>query len=373
MGTFQTYQTIQRYEDALQRHAQWVRWVSGIVCPCLTPETGQPDPHCPTCKGRGKIYTSPGKLRLLNDLVKHDENGRVYPKKTPIVVGSATVCRAGVPLPLASVQPADGSYVQLANFPYPKVYEILTMDCDYDPDISVVAENSTVYGTNVLRVIAPLFSDKGKQFEGSIKTVTRVRNVTRSLTYTVVSSFKVYIHLLAMPSWVSGDILEVDYVYQKPFEFMLTGISPKMRYNQPYVLEQADATLVTPYWAQVAPDDLFTTMAVEQTGRAVLQPTLTAGNDIISAYYDLSRLLRVIDATGREYSTGVGKDVELYGRNELKWNITKPAVALTAQFTYHPTYIALEQMHTLRNSENKAFVNRIGVRQFDHVHEKVEY
>lgn len=372
MGTFQTYQTINRYEDALQRHAQWIRWVSGIVCPCLRSDTGQPDTMCPVCKGRGKIYTSPGKLHLLNEFAKHDENGRVYPKRGPLVPGSAVVKRHGIPVPLDPVQPADGSYVQMAH-PYPKAYEVLTMDFDYDTDIKVVSENSEVYGTNLLRVIAPRFSAKGKEFEGSLKEVTRVRNVTRSLTYTVASSFKVYITLSAMPSWVAGDVLEVDYVYQRPFEFMLSGITPKMRYQQPYVLENADATLVTPYWAQVAPDDLFTAMAVEQTGRAVVNPGVTAGNDVIVAYYDLSRLLRIIDISGHEYSTGFGKDVELYGRNELKWNVTKPATPYTAQFTYHPTYIALDQMHTLRNSENKAFVNRIGVKQFDHVHDKVGF
>lgn len=371
MGTFQTFQTVNRYEEALARHAQWLRWVSGITCPCIT-ETGQPDPQCSLCKGRGKVYTSPGKFKLLNEFVKHDARGRAYPKVSPIVPGSATVYHRGVVVPLAAVQPVDGSYIQL-EVPYPREYEVLTVDYIYDPDISVVSENSEVYSTNTLRVIAPLFSEKSKDFEGSIKTVTRVRNVTRNLTYTVKSAVKVYIYLNAMPSWVSGDVLEVDYVYQRPYAFLLTGISPKIRYQQPYVLESAEAILMTPYWAQVAPDDLFTAMAVEQTGRAVVQPSVSAGNDVISAYYDLSRLLRVIDTSGREYTTGAGKDVEIFGRNELKWNIAKPSVPYTAQFTYHPTYTALDQMHMLRNSENKAFINRVSVRQFDKVHDKVEY
>ena len=371
MGTFQTYQVVDRYEEALARHAQWLRWVSGITCPCLT-ETGQPDAQCPLCRGRGKIYTSPGKFKLLNEKVKHDARGRVFPVKNPIVAGSATVYRHDVAIPLAAVQPLDGSYIQL-EAPYPKEWEILTADYVYDPDIRVTSENSEVYSTNTLRVIAPRFSEKGKQFEGSIKTVTRVRNVTRSVNYTVKSAMKVYIYLNAMPGWIAGDVLEVDYVYQRPYPFLLTGISPKIRYQQPYVLESAEAILMTPYWAQVAPDDLFTAMAVEQTGRAVVHPGVSAGNDVISAYYDLSRLLRVIDANGREYTTGVGKEVEIFGRNELKWNIAKPSVPFTAQFTYHPTYTALDQMHMLRNSENKAFINRVSVRQFDRVHDKVEY
>lgn len=373
MATFNTLQTVDRYEEALDRHKQWLRWVSGIICPCLSYETGQPDPHCSTCKGRGKIYTSPGKFKLLSETVAHDGYGRVTPKKSPISLGSPVVSRKGVVLPLAPSQPLDGSYVQLAE-PYPKAWEVVSMDYEYDPDVAVLNENSQVYGPNILRVVAPRFTEKGKQFEGSIKSVSRVRNITKEETYTVSAAFKVYIHLASMGTWVPSDVLEVDYIYQRPYPFMLTGITPKIRYSNPYVLDTADSILVTPYWAQVAPDDLFTAMAVEQIGRAVIDPRATpGGNDVISAYYDISRLLRVIDRTGKEYSTGPGRDVDIYGRNELKWGIAKPATPLTIQFTYHPTYIALDQMSTLRNSENKAFVNRISLKQFDRVHDKVDY
>ncbi|MHA2426501.1 MAG: hypothetical protein ACXADB_00475 [Candidatus Hermodarchaeia archaeon] len=282
------------------------------------------------------------------------------------------VYRQGSILAQASSQPSDYSYVQL-DPPYPKQWQVVTMDYEWNPDVVVTDENSTVYGTNLLRTIAPQFSEKSKNFEGSIKSVSRVYNDTRTETYTVSAFFKEYIYLSDMGTWQSGDTLEVDYVYQAPFDFLLVGISPRMRYEQPYVLEEADAVLVTPYWAQVAPDDLLTAMAVEQTGRAVVDPTLGAGNDEITAYYDLSRLLRVVDEVGTEYTAGVGKNVELFGRNELKWNIAKPTVSYAVQFTYHPTYTALDSLHSLRNAENKAFVNRVSVRQFDRLHDRVEY
>lgn len=290
-----------------------------------------------------------------------------------MVPGSVTVYRHGNPIALDPDQPPDGTSAKLAQ-PYPKAWQVLTMDYEYDPDIPVLSENAQVYGNNLLRVQAPLFSEKGKTFEGSIKEVTRVYNVTKDETYTVTTAFKIFVYLQSMGTWESGDLLEVDYVYQRPFPFMLIGITSKIRYQQPYVLEAADAILLTPYWAQVAPDDLFTAMAVEQTGRAVVNPEVSgSGNDVIGAYYDLSRILRIITRTGHEYSTGPGKDVEIFERNELRWNVTKPAVSYTVQFTYHPTYTALDQMHTLRNSENKAFVNRISVKQFDRVHDRIQY
>lgn len=368
---FRTFQTPQNYEDALARHGQWLRWISGVTCPCLNPDTMQADPRCSLCRGRGRIYRMPGRFRLLDEVVRHDNSGRVYPLYTPVIDGSFSVYRKGVALSLGT-QPVDGSYIQLAS-PYPKAWERLTVNYEWNPDLSVIDEDSEVYGTNLLRTMATRFVERGKSFEGSVKSVSRVYNVTKDETYTVSGYFKEYVYLSGMGTWASGDVLQVDYIYQKPFNFLLMGISPRMRYEQPYVLDEADAVLVTPYWAQVGPDDLLTAMAVEQVGRAIVDPDTSGGNDEIVAYYDLSRLLRVIDRGGNEYTVGPGKDIEIFERNELKWNVTKPSVPYVAQFTYHPTYTALTDMHTLRNAENKAFVNRVGVRQFDRVHSKVEY
>jgi hypothetical protein len=225
-----------------------------------------------------------------------------------------------------------------------------------------------------LRTIASRFSDEGKSFEGSVKSVSRVYNVDRDETYTVESISKEFVTLESMGTWADGDTLEVDYQYIKPFNFMLTGVTGRMRYEQPYVLEDADAILVTPYWAQPSPEDLFTALAQEQIGTVVIHPGPSAGgNDKITAFFDLSRILRVVSKTGTEYTGGIGKDVEIFGRDELKWNVTKPTVSYTVQFTYHPTYTAMTNMHTLRNSENKAFVNRVSVKRFDRTHEMVTY
>jgi hypothetical protein len=307
---------------------------------------------------------------ILNTIVKHDSLGRVYPIYTP-VVGIPVVDHQGTTLPLGT-QPADGSYIQL-DTPYPEAYRRLTVSYTYSPLVSVLSEDSEVYTTNVLRVIAARFNEKGKSYEGSVEDVTRVYNVTKTETYTVVSATKEYITLTAMGTWASGDVLEVDYTYVKPFDFMLTGVTGRIRYEQPYVLDDADAVLVTPYWAKPGPEDLFTALSQEHIGTVIIQPTLTAGNDVVTSHNDLSSLLRVITKDGTDYSTGPGNDAEVFGRNEIKWNVTKPAVAYTVQFTYHPTFTALTNLHTLRNSENKAFVNRVSVKLFEKMHAKVVF
>jgi hypothetical protein len=294
----------------------------------------------------------------------------VYPINKPWIEGSIEIFRKDVQLELVDPQPSD--YIQLSP-PYPKAWESLTMNYEWTPEIAVTGEDSIVYGENLLRTIATQFDENGKSFEGSIKNVNRVYNVTKDEAYTVSEAIKEYIYLQGMGTWEVGDTLEVDYVYVRPFEFLLVGVSARLRYEQPYILDDADAILITPYWAQVSPDDIFTALAMEQTGRAVINPSVGSGNDLVTAYYDLSELKMVIDRNGIEYSVGVGNDVEVYGRNELKWNVTKPSVPYTAQFTYHPTYTALTNLHSLRNAENKAFVNRVSVKQLDHVHSEVTY
>lgn len=369
---FRTFQTVASYEDALARHGQYLRWTAGVTCPCLKSGTLQPDPACSLCRGRGRLYKTPGKFRILDEKARHDSSGKIYPSNSPLVDGSAVIYRQGSILVQASSQPSDYTYVQL-DPPYPKAWQVVSMDYEWDSDVSVTSEDSTVYGTNILRVTTPQFAEKSKTFEGSIKSISRVYNVDKDETYTVSSFYKEYIYLSSMGTWGSGDVLEVDYVYQALFNFLLVGITPRMRYEQPYVLEEAEAILITPYWAQVSPDDLFTAMAVEQIGRAVVDPTVVAGNDVILAYYDLSRLLRVIDTAGTEYTVGSGNNVEIFERNELQWNVTKPTVQYTAQFTYHPTYTALSSLQSLRNAENKSFVNRVNVKQYSKMHTAVKY
>lgn len=369
---FRTFQTVKRYEAALARHGQWIRWIQSIKCPCLVNNSMNPDPSCDQCNGRGRLFFTPGQFRILDETAKHDGNGKIYPAYTPVVDGTQSVYHQGTALALSGSQPSDGSYIQLAS-PYPELYRTLQISYEFTPDISITSEDSEVYSTNVLRTVATRFVDRGKSFEGSVKSVSRVYNVTRDETYTVSSATKEYIYLDAMGTWMAGDVLEVDYVYIKPFYFMMSAVTGKMAYEQAYILPEADSILVTPYWAQVSPEDLFTAMAQEQLASVVVRPTAPSGNDVINSHFDLSRLIRLVDKLGNSYTVGPGKNVEIYGRNELQWNITKPTKAYTVQFTYHPTYTALVNLHTLRNAENKAFVNRINLKRYEHIHSKEVY
>lgn len=365
-ANWKTYQTVQAYEDVIARHAQYIRWIRSYLCPCLNAMTMQPSAQCTLCKGRGRIRKPPGVLSIRDEVVAHDNMGKCYPKHLPVVVGTAIIKKLGIPLTLDGTQPTDGSYVQLAE-PWEREYARLTASYDFNSEQAVLSENSDVLRLNMLRTIAPRFNYLGKAYTGDITAVTRVRNVTKSETYTVARFERDYIHLNGMGTWAAGNVLEVDYKYLRPFQFALLGISEKIRWVQPYVLDEAEATLIVPYYCKVSPDDLFTALAVENIGSAVIDPTVSGvgNNDEIRNYYDICKLMSVIDRNGNSYV--VGTNVELFGRNELKWLTTKPTVNYSIQFMFHPTYIALKTYATMRNAENKEFANRVNLMLFDKI------
>ncbi len=364
---FRTYQTVRNYEDALARHSQKTRWIKVLQCPCVNPTTGQFDIDCSICDGRGRIFKSPDEMLVRQELVKHDNSGKVYPKYTP--ARDPVVYLRGVSLSLGS-QPPDGSYVQLAA-PYPKAYTKLYADYEYSPKVEVTDEDSEVYGTNILRVIAARGTVIGRAYEGSIESVSEVANVTKSETYTVSSFAKEFIYLASMGTWEVDDVLEVDYVYVPPFDFVITGVSQKMRWEQAYVMEHAEALIVAPHWARFASGDLLTALSQEQFASAIIDPANFSG-DIheVRNYFDLSRLIRIIDLNGTEHD--VDTAASLFERNQIEW-VAAPSVKYTVQFAYHPTYVVLSDLPGMRSAENKSFVNRVGVVQYEHMRAEEVY
>jgi len=267
----------------------------------------------------------------------------------------------GTGLTVAVTSPFDGS-LQLSSSPYPKQYEPLLLSYDHDTVLTVTDEDSTVYdSTNfVLQVTTPVFTERDTTYIGTIVEVTEVYNTTKTETYTVSSFDRDKIYLSAMGTWEVGDVLEVDYKYEKPFSFMLIGVTPKLRYEQPWLLEEAEAVLITPYWAKPSSNDLFTVQSSEQRGSAIIDPTHTAGNDVIRNYYDISKIIKIILLDGTELTSGFS----IANHNQIKW-ASKPTQRYTIHFLYNSTYVALTQLPTLRTSENKVFANRISVKLHD--------
>lgn len=355
---FQTYQTVKNYDDALGRHGQWVRWMKGTKCPCISGTYKQPNPRCTKCYGKGFLYRNPDEFIVLQEIVKYAGGGMYVPKNTP-VTSVVTIKHGADSLTLSSSQPADGSYIA-TDAPYLKPSNRVKADYKYSPVVTVTDEDSEVAGTNFLRTTGTQFTTYGKEFEGSIDSVTKVYNATKDENYTVSSFSKEYIYLASMGTWESGDVLEVSYTYVKPFYFVIHSVSPRMRYERPYVMESADAVLLAPSWYKLSAEDMFTALAQEDVGRVVINPQARTGNDIINNVFDLSRVPYMVDVNGVEYVEGT--NFVITNRNEIKWLTTKPAVNYTVEYLYHPAYVGIGNMSTVRNAENKIFANRINLK-----------
>jgi hypothetical protein len=355
---FQTFQTVKNYDDALGRHGQWVRWLKGSKCACVHGIQKQPDPQCNLCDGKGFVYRNPDEFTVLQENLKYGGSGIYYPLQTP-VVSIQSITHQGVDLTLSGSQPADGSYIAI-DFPYLKPYNRVKCDYTYSSKTSVTDENSEVIADNILRTVATRFTEKGKTFEGSVFSVSKVYNATKDENYTVSSFSKEFIYLVDMGTWASGDVLEVSYTYIHPFYFMMHTVSEKMRYEKSYILESADAILVAPSWFTLSADDLFTALAQEAVGRIIINPTARTGNDIIENVFDLASVPYVMDKNGVSYKEGTNFVVT--NRNELKWITSKPTVNYSVEYLHHPTFRGLGEMSTVRNAENKVFANRINVK-----------
>lgn len=376
-----TFQTVQRYEAALQRHAQFCRWTKVFICPCVTPGTGQPRIDCPVCKGRGEIYKTPGPFRIIDEATIHDEYGRVYLKNKNYISGSVTLWRTtagGVheTIAQAAVQPPDKSYIQL-QYPYVKPYERLYANYSFDPNISITSGAATLVRSDVLTIVPQALcrSYKGKETFGALSAVSRVFNATKSKTYTVLSFAKQFIYLAdaGVDNPAPTDVLEVDYIYQEPYQFLVHSVSTRLRYEAAYIIDQADAVVQSAYYYDISPNDLITTLSMEIPGYSIIDPSVTGSNgtDSISDVFDIARLTGLVDQNGREYN--IFTDVQLVGRNEVKWIIPKPLVNYTLKFMYNPTFVGLTTYDTARFSENKSFVNRINVMIRDRLTKEVTF
>jgi hypothetical protein len=216
-----------------------------------------------------------------------------------------------------------------------------------------------------------VFFKNGKFFSGALMEVSRVYNQTKAeaLTSKITAFRRTTVDMSDLGTYVSGDVIVADYKYIKPFEFVLFGVSPKIRYNSPWVLDEATAVLVVPYWAKVGANDLFTALSAQQSGQEIIDPNMSV-DDNIKGYYDVSRILSITMHDGSERSVN---DVLIYDGNKLKWLTAKPTRRYTIQFTYNPTYTALVEGHSLKSSENKEFVNRVNLMRFDKTNDVVRF
>jgi hypothetical protein len=372
-----TYQTVNRYEAALARHAQWCRWVKVLTCPCITDNTNQPQIDCPICKGRGELFSSPGPFNIIDEEIYTDYYGHLNIQNGPFV-GTPSVYQTVNAqsnkynvVAIDDVQPADRSYIQL-KFPWPKPSTKIYANYSFEQVTAIKNENSTVIRDNILSVTSTSFDYKGRTFHGDIVECTRVYNLTKDEIYFVRQATQQFIYLTGMGAWTVGDVLQVDYAFMQPYQFVVHSVSPQRSWRDGFIADNSDAVVQSAYYYDIYSNDLITPLSMEVEGQEIIDPRANPNNwDIIKTCYDVGFIYAIIDQSGKEYDPV--SSVMVVNRNELHWINTKPSVRYTVKFMYHPTFVGLPSMDTSRSSENKKFVNRINVKLRDKMNNQVSF
>ena len=407
-AVFRTYQTVRNYENALRRHGQSILWTRAILCPCIDPNTRQPELSCPSCRGRGRLYRPPGVQQVYNEAAKHTVNA-VTPRFGPLspngilrvrvpkrdgtgltqeVTSSPAVDGRGINLsgPLVPLHPQEHVYIDYAFDPSLHSVDALvdehhgTGDQTYTIEgytkvsgyfrTPITPEHQTHRHLSAVRSFGKGYIDARLSIKLVYRTYDSDGNVVAGSETDVPFTFDENTGVVryriiegdgSLPDYPTGGSwkIHITYSYNRPFRFVINNISEKQRYTSPYITQEADAVLTLPSWARVSPNDLFTVLAAEQTGEEIIDPNQSASlTDYIRGYYDVVRILEVVDKTGK-YHTGY----TLQNNDELVWTV-KPTTPYTVQFLYNPTYVAVEGFPTLRAAENKQFPQKINLKKW---------
>lgn len=357
-----TRQTVAKYEAAIHRHGQAVRWIQSILCPRIQAGMNQHDPTCPICNGRGRIYELVQTIQIFQEIGSQETPGQLTVAHAPIT-GNPLVWHQKQTIPISVTQPSPWNYIAF-DPPYPEIWNTLLVDYQFSPLVTVTGENSQVVGTNTLQTIATRQISVGQDYSSTIDSVISVQNVTHPATYTVASTSRDFIFLSGMPGYVSGDTLSVNYTYVIPYNFVITGMNMKMEWLSPYEMENADALLIAPGWAKISSGDLFTPLSAVQNDSQIIDPRQTGPSamDTVKNVFDIKSISQIILYTGVAANPS---DYQLFGRNQINWISNKPTQPYTVQYQFNPTFVALPNIQSLRYAENKVLANRTILKNYN--------
>jgi len=350
------YQTVEAYEQALEHHAQFVRWMKAIPCTCIT-ETGQPQISCPYCRGRGFFYKPPVKGKILNELAHCNYQGEIFLQHN-CVSGSAVVLDV-VTQQAYEVSSYSGNQIVLTSAPNPATLLNITYEIDFTTNIvsdscAIVDIESTYL---VVKPSKVSLTKKGQEYQGTIVSVSSV--VVDGVSYSAADIQRDLITVNAAAT--SSSIVTANYMVSYPQRLLVHSISEKMKWQDGYAQEEADAIVVVPYYVKASNQDLFTIMSAKQVASVIVDPTQSVGNDVIGQYYDIAELLALYNPDGSEIDIS---QVSIYNRNEIKWAASKPTTRYTVQLSYHPTFAVIPTLPTLRSAQDDQFVNKLNVVEF---------
>ena len=362
--------TKNRYLYKIDLHSQYLRWLRSTPCYCIN-QLGSTDPNCPSCLGRGTIYSHQTDFEVWNERSPHCGE-YVYPIKKPIVSVQSVTRRGGWDRRYDVLSHAD-DWVQLGVTPempsLPNQNEVIGVNYTYSTKKEWVKGPGRYIGGGVLVVDLPaVMTIETEQVRGDIIKPHTVYNATNDWNYAVKSWWKNEIYLNVTeddPVPLSTDIWELDLSYIDPVKLMLNNISAKQRWEGAYIAQQGEAGITVPYEYYIGVGDLFVQLVGEQRGSSLL--IQTENFEQVLPAFDVTKLLTIEDGTGTNYLPGT--DYVIHAGNRLKWVTggSKPSGTFSCTFLYHPAFRINNIAPTVRTPENLKMPRRANLEMFDKV------
>ncbi len=352
------------HEDVIRRHGQLVRWMKGQACPCATETSGSPLEGCDECEN-GTILLFPENLRVFNESAEHAG-----------FIGRTRFGRAKSIERIEIVRRNDLTrfdFVKFFNdrsFRYegarqPRSDELLSIDYTYDPTQAFKDCGKTYKGNGLIELptlLCPVAD--GGSVPADIRKIDFVCNADTGQPFTVKAHTRneVYIDITSSEPEVD-DTLIVEGEFQQPFTLVIQSAKQARRPNKEYIIDSGDAEVTYPDHLHIGHGDLLTPLMARQTISQVI--TRTSEFTDKANVLEMVNLISVIDRDGNKFEPG--KDVVRFGRNEIRWLTSGPAVGkkYSAMFSYIPTYRVFIDKPSSRKGENTRFPNKATLKLFD--------
>jgi hypothetical protein len=359
-----------RFDDAIARHGQYVRWINTILCPCIDEMARGPDPYCPKCQGRGQYYWVDTNRSFVEQKVSF--GGKLIETENKIKT-------------ILSIQKTSGEGMLEENLKYDTfsdnsilMHNYLNRNSRYkvqyigDVTVREVDEGVNL-GNGIIQVIFQSAELRDLQgiFVGTLSNVIYVKNVTKKINLTVLDWWADYVVIKEIDKIDPADELEVSVEALQPIKMVISDVKGKIggqflgggsNPGTGIPMESFDAQCVFPGNLTVGPGDLLCLLRADQKAQA--SGRLVNVDTYQIPYFEITRMLRIQDKIGEI------TDYSIVRRNEIKFNGRKPEGRFTCSFMYKPTFTVTKEPAFIRYGEDRLFPKKVMLKRYEYMSRK---
>jgi hypothetical protein len=328
------------WEERIEARGQHVLWYSATSCFCVS-DAGRVDPNCPKCFGRGFLYSP---VKSTRRIVWSVANGKPVVDVSSLGIKIKDIYRAYV---------GRDVEIEVESFtPASTITKGVRYTLDFEESFEESYTGACSYeGHNLVNVPIHLMNNQN-YFAGALIGVTSLRNVTTGKDM-VVEAFWAN-KILTSSSASATDVLSVVCEYVKAKKFLVTSINPKTKLENNLIMQNADAMMSYPGTYHVGRGDVVVLQLAE------MKETIVGVNDGPSYVFPYASIARILSVEDRH---GPITDYTLIRDNEIVWGARIPT-RFSCAFTYHPAFAVLEDLPTVRYSEDKIWPKRVFLKKF---------